>query len=220
MKKVTRRDLLSLEEYESKRPSIRKRMIALKARRRAILPPHLSITFENTKTAWYQIQEMLRAERIVKSAAIRHELAVYNDLVPRPGELRATLLIEIADLHKTRSGLEPFLALPASNQLRLEIQTARGERISIPAQFDPDQYSNERISAVQYIRFRFDAAAIAAMRSRASRVAVVCDFPAHRGRVEVGAALRRELMADLRGTALRRASVKSPKTSGRRRARR
>ncbi|MBI3817352.1 MAG: DUF3501 family protein [Planctomycetes bacterium] len=197
MKKVARADLWPLETYESRRDAIRKKMIALKSRRRVLLPPNISLTFENRGTVWYQIQEMLRAERIVKIAAIRHELRTYNELVPPQNGLRATLFIEIPDLHKLRDALPRFRDLPRLGNIYFEIEPRRGEVIKIPAEFDPEQYSEERVSAVQYLTFRFTREACDALRGRSARLHLVCAHPANRARVPVSAATRRELHSDL-----------------------
>ena len=199
MKRVTRSDILPLETYESRRAGVRKRILALKGRRRLILAPHLSLVFENHDTVWYQIQEMLRAERIVKARAIRHEIDTYNELIPPAGALSATLFIEIPGLHHMKEALARFAGLPKKGQLWLR---AGGERC-FPT-FDEDQYSKGRIAAVQYLVFELGAAARAALRDPKSPVEIECAHPANPCRVEVAAELRRELLADLRPARPRR----------------
>src|SRR6185369_16972757 len=117
MKKVQRNELLDLGAYEQIRPHFRAAVIEQKKRRRFSPTDELSIVFENHDTVLLQIQEMLRTERITREDAVRHELDTYNDLVPVPGELSATLFVEIAD-RDTRerrlvelAGLEGSLAL-------------------------------------------------------------------------------------------------------------
>lgn len=197
MKPVAANEILPLEKYESRRASIRKSMIALKGRRRIFLPPAISIVFENRKTAWYQIQEMLRAERIVKSAAVRHELKTYNDLVPKAGCLRATLFIEIPELHKLKDGLDKFKSLPSDGSLYLQIGEHR-----IEAEFDPEQYSEERVAAVQYITFKIPPAARELLKSKSgaskgSIVSLVCDHSANRAKVALSDVALREVRDDL-----------------------
>lgn len=197
MNRVTRADILPLEVYESRRTRIRKQMIALKAKRRAVIAPSISLTFENTKTAWYQIQEMLRAERIVKSKLVQNEIHVYNELVPEAGTLRATLFIEIADLHKNRAALDPFITFPTSDSLWIEVDNG-GEPLRIAAEFDQEQFSESRVSAVQYITFRFTPAGAAAICKRGSHIRFVCAHAANPGAAPASPQLRRELVSDLR----------------------
>src|SRR5262245_16547105 len=148
MRRVVRADILPLERYESRRDRVRRRILALKARRRLVLPPHLSLLFENRETVWYQIQEMLRIERIVKPRAVQHEIDTYNALVPRAGCLAATLFIEVPGLHRKPAILSRFVGLAGGDRLWLE---AGGERCY--ARFDESQFSDARIAAVQYLVF-------------------------------------------------------------------
>jgi Protein of unknown function (DUF3501) len=97
MKPVSADDILNLYDYEKVRQARRQAVIALKADRRVAVGRYLSFVFENHETVWFQIQEMLRAERIVDEARIADELEVYNALLPRPGELAATMFIEIGE---------------------------------------------------------------------------------------------------------------------------
>lgn len=188
MRPIRFSEILSLEGYEARRPQIQRRILAVKSRRRVILPPHLSLLFENRDTVFYQIHEMLRAERIVKTAAVRHEIRTYNDLVPRKHELRATLFIEIPDLHRRREELDRFRGLPSGRRLWLEIG---GERF--PAAFDPNQFTESRVAAVQYLTFALGRRGTEALARASSAPQVVCDHPANRARAILPAALRREL---------------------------
>ncbi|MFN0204695.1 MAG: DUF3501 family protein [Planctomycetota bacterium] len=198
MKKVIRTDILPLEVYESRRARIRKQMIALKAKRRVVIAPALSLTFENTKTAWYQIQEMLRAERIVKSKLVQSEINVYNSLVPESDALRATLFIEIPDLHKNRTALDPFITFPNSNSLWIEINNNGKPPLRVFAEFDKEQYSENRVAAVQYITFRFSPADAAAFCKRGSLIKFICGHPANPGETAASPGLRRALASELR----------------------
>ncbi len=97
MKPITPLEVLPVTTYDRVRPLLRPLCIAEKARRRLAVGPHLTLMFENRQTIWYQIQEILRTERIFEDAAINAEVETYNELLPRPGELSATLLIEYAE---------------------------------------------------------------------------------------------------------------------------
>jgi len=199
MKPVQRSEILTLGEYESRRPRIQKRIFAVKARRRVTLPPNLSIVFENHDTVLYQIQEMLRAERIVKARAIAHEIRTYNELVPRKDELRATLFVEIPDLHKLRHELDKFVGLPSGKHLWIESGGVR-----VQAAFDTSQYTEKRVSAVQYLTFAFSQEAAAAISKRGAEAELVCDHPANPARVKLSPSLRRELASDLTDRAVPR----------------
>jgi len=97
MKAVTRKEILPFEQYEILRPRLCPLFISEKERRRLAVGEHLTLLFENGRTVRYQIEEMLRTERITAEDAIRHEIDTYNELLPRPGELTATMLIEYPD---------------------------------------------------------------------------------------------------------------------------
>ena len=96
MRPIAAGEILNLYDYEKVREARRRAVIALKAERRVAVGRHLSFVFENRETVWFQIQEMIRAERLVDDAKIAEEIAVYNTLLPRPGELAATMFIEIS----------------------------------------------------------------------------------------------------------------------------
>jgi hypothetical protein len=199
MKRVTRAEILPLETYEKKRVGIRKQLIALKDKRRVILPPHLSLVFENRETVWYQVQEILRAERIVRARGVQAELDVYNDLVPAKGCLRATLFVEIPDLQHRPRELQQFLGLPTDRQLWLQIG---GDRVD--AEFDETQYNERQVAAVQYLTFRAGVRAAAALADSKIPAALHCAHPANPASVHLPRGLRKELASDLAPAARRR----------------
>ena len=111
MKPLTRQDLQAPDEYERQRESYRSRIITLKQRRRLSLGPLITLVFENRETLQFQIQEMIRAERILEPAKVQNELDVYNELLPAVNELSATLLIEITDGATMKEWLDRFMGL-------------------------------------------------------------------------------------------------------------
>ena len=111
MKVITANDLISYEEYERQREAFRTKIIALKQRRRISVGPFITMVFENRETLQFQIQEMIRAERIIEPAKVQDELDVYNALLPQQNELSATLLIEITDEAKMKEKLDQFMGL-------------------------------------------------------------------------------------------------------------
>lgn len=127
MKPLTLADVLNLYEYEKVREERRRRIIELKTVRRVAVGRYLSFVFENRDTVWFQIQEMCRVERIVDEARIADELEVYNTLLPGPGELSATMLIEIPDAGQIKTVLDALLGIDRSECIRLEV----GDRKSV-----------------------------------------------------------------------------------------
>ena len=150
MQPVQRESLLDYVTYEERRESIRREVLAIKTPRRVHVGGVLTFLFENTDTVRYQVQEMMRVERIVKEADVLHELATYNELLGGPGELGATLLIEIDDPAERDRCLRAWLELPW--HVYVEVPSAGGaERVY--ARFDARQIGEERLSSVHYIKF-------------------------------------------------------------------
>lgn len=148
MKPLVLADIQNLHEYELARPDFRQRVIESKKRRRIALGPLVTVVFENRETVRFQIQEMLRIERIVRPDKVEHEIEVYNELLPGPGEVAATLFIEVTDPAQVQPTLDRFVGLDEPGRLTLRVGAS-----SHPAQFAPGQSREDRISAVHYIRF-------------------------------------------------------------------
>ena len=147
MKRVNRQEILDYVTYEEERDKLRKKIMKIKNLRRINVGGVLSFLFENTDTVRYQIQEMVRVERIVKETDILHEIKTYNELLGNSGELGCTLLIEIDDSEERQEKLIQWLDLP--NHLYLSLED--GSRIR--ASFDERQIGDSRLSSVQYIKF-------------------------------------------------------------------
>jgi hypothetical protein len=152
MQPVAISEIKNIAEYEVERESFRPRVLALKDKRRLRLGDHLTFLFENRDTVRYQIQEMMRVERIVREHDIAHEVATYNELIPAPGELSASLLIEYESAEERNVKLRQLLGL--EKHLWLEVAGA-GRTQAI---FDERQIATARISSVQYVKFRLSAA--------------------------------------------------------------
>src|SRR3954454_5068209 len=147
MRAVQRSQILDRAPYERTRGLSRASVMEIKRRRRIHVGPCLTFLFENTTTIWYQIQEMLRIERIETEAEIQHELATYNALLGDRGKLGCCLLIEIEDpLERDRRWRE-WRALPAYLYMRCE------GGATVRPTVDPAQIDEDRISAVQYLKF-------------------------------------------------------------------
>jgi hypothetical protein len=183
MRAVRREELLDWVTWSERRPSALPGILAVKAARRVHLGPELTLLFENSDTVRYQIQEMMRVERMVRESDIRHELETYNELLGGPGELGATLLIEIDDPRRREEVLPRWLDLPRHVYLALP----NGERAF--ARVDERQIGETRVSAVQYLRFETAGAAPLALGT---------DFPELAREVALSAEQRAALAEDLR----------------------
>ena len=147
---IQKSDLLNIIDYEKQRDTYRSELIDYKKNRRFKLGPNILITFENSKTMKFQIQEMMRAERMVHDSQIEEELNVYNPLIPSGDELSATLFIEITDPEKIRPVLDSFIGLTEGVNVFFEID---GEKVV--AEFEEGREKEDNISSVHYIRFPF-----------------------------------------------------------------
>ena len=187
---LTLDDIKNLHEYELERGDFRDRVIALKSRRRIPLGPLMTVVFENRETVRFQIQEMLRVERIVQPDKVRHEVQTYNELLPGPGEVAATLFIEITDSVRIRRILDGFVGLDEGG---LDMVAGSGR---YPALFAPGQSREDRISAVHYIRFRLGEEG---RRSLAcgEKAALAISHGDYEARQDLSRATVEELLADL-----------------------
>ncbi len=182
MRRVRREELLDLSAYERSRPESRAAVIEAKRRRRIHVGGVLAFLFENTVTIRYQIQEMIRTERMARDEDVRHELETYNELLGGAGELGASLLIEIPDPEERDRKLREWLALPAHVYVQLE----DGQRVR--ATYDPRQVGVDRLSSVQYLKFD--------VRGR-TPVAVGSDLPELTAETALDPEQREALAADL-----------------------
>jgi Protein of unknown function (DUF3501) len=191
LKPVTLKEILPFEQYEILRPRLRPLFIAEKNRRRLHLGEHLTLLFENGQTVWYQVEEMLRTERITAEAAIRHEIDTYNELLPRPGELTATMLVEYPNAAQRDVALRELVGIERHVWICL---ADRRES----ARFDPRQMSTERVSSVQFVRLPLgglDAEEFRAL-ANAGKIALEVDHPKLKARAEVRDALAETLAQD------------------------
>ena len=147
MKQVHREEIQDFVTYEEKRVEIRESTMKIKEIRRIDVGGVLSFLFENKDTVLYQIQEMIRVERIVKEKDIQYEIKTYNEILGKPGELGCTLLIQIDDPAVRDDKLSKWLDLPSHLYLKLEDDSL------IRATFDERQIGDDRLSSVQYIKF-------------------------------------------------------------------
>ncbi|MFN3476261.1 MAG: DUF3501 family protein [Candidatus Methylomirabilales bacterium] len=193
MEKIRRNEILNLYEYEKIREEFRKRIIELKKRRRVQVGEKLSLLFENRDTVLFQIQEMIRTERIVDEGKIQEEVEVYNELIPDNGELSATLFIEIEEMAKIKEELDRFHGLDRPGTVQLRI----GDRHVVPAHFEPGRSKEDKISAVHFIRFTFSPEQIRDFFSGEWDVSIIVDHPNYKAEVKLDPEVRQSLTEDL-----------------------
>lgn len=189
--KLDRTDLMTLERYAEERDSFRRQVIAHKALRRVALGPHVTLMFEDRLTIQYQIQEMLRVERIFDAAGIEEELGAYNPLIPDGQNLKATMLIEYPDVEERRVAL---MRMPGVEH-KVWLQAGDEERHFAIANEDLDRSNDEKTAAVHFLRFELSTDAIAALRDGAS-LRIGIDHPELPYVAELSAESRAALIAD------------------------
>ena len=192
MKKLVLADVKNLHEYELIRAAWRKDVIAVKARRRVLLGDIMSVVFECRLTVLSQVQEMCRAERLAKPEAIQQEIDVYNELLPDAGELSATLLVEITEEARIQPQLDRLIGLSSGRHVWLELD---GRRVF--ARFLEGQGREDRIAAVQYLRFAVPKPLQQALANSRVPALIVVDHPDYRAQSDLAPEVRRELLTDL-----------------------
>ena len=150
MKSLAADTLINIIEYEKVRHTYRQDIIAYKKNRRISLGPNVMLTFENEKTLTFQIQEIMRAERLVHDEQIQEEVDVYNTIMPPENGLSATLFIEVVEEAKIRPVLNKFIGLTDHQTLYLDIN---GEKVY--AEFEQGREEENKISSVHYVQFLF-----------------------------------------------------------------
>jgi hypothetical protein len=192
MQKLTTEDLLSLERYHKERPRMRAEVLAHKRHRQAPIGPNVTLYFEDRLTMRYQVQEMLRAERIFESEAIAEELEAYNPLIPDGTNLKATMMIEYPDIAERRAALERLKGV--ENRVYLEVGTLG--RIFAHADEDLERSDETKTSAVHFLRFELDAPMRAALKSGAP-LKLGIDHDHYRHELEATTEVAKSLAADV-----------------------
>jgi len=192
MGRIERASLLSLEAYARERNAFRARVLEHKKHRTVALGDHVTLIFEDELTIRYQIQEMLRIERIFEEAGIRHELDTYNPLVPDGGNLKATMMIEYPDVAQRQRELARLRGV----EDRVWVQVAGCERVYAIADEDLARENEDKTSAVHFLRFELDGEMRQALRHGVG-LAIGVDHPQCQAAVEAAPAVRAALAADL-----------------------
>ena len=192
MEKLDRSKLWSLEAYAMERPAFRQQVIAHKRHRRVRLNAHAALYFEDFLTMRYQVQEMLRVERIFEPAEIEAEVEAYNPLIPDGSNWKATFMIEYPDVEERRRALERLKDI----ERQVWAQVGDGDRIVAIANEDLDRSNEDKTAAVHFLRFELSAAQVDALRQDA-RLRFGISHPAMTCEAEVDGEVRDSLLNDL-----------------------
>jgi hypothetical protein len=195
MRKLTVDDITDLRAYERERAEFRARIIALKKVRRIALGDLLTLTFENTDTMRFQVQEMARAEKMLTDEAVEREVATYNALVPDAGELSATLFVELTSDELLREWLPKLVGVQRTMRFDVDAGTGAEAVPAIPE--DEERLTRDDITAtVHYLKFRFTPEQQAAFAAPSAIVHIVVDHPEYGAAVELTAEQRGALAQD------------------------
>ena len=193
MPQITRDSLMTLEAYSKARQEFRARVMVHKKDRTLPLGGNVTLIFEDELTIRYQIQEMLRAERIFEAESIDDELGAYNPLVPDGSNWKATMMIEYPDLDERRQKLEKLIGIEDQVWVKVEGH----QRVYAVADEDLERETAEKTSAVHFLRFEFDRAMMEALKNGAP-VSAGIDHPQYNVTVDnLDAAVRASLAGDL-----------------------
>ena len=197
MTPLTAADLIPYLEYEKVREAYRSRMIALKQRRRITVGDRITLVFENRDTVRFQIQEMVRAERIIEPSKVQDELDVYNKLLPAPGELSATLFIEITGRDRLKEELDAFLGIDRGKTVAIQA----GTDITY-AEFEGGHSKEDKLSAVHFVRFRIPGAWIGRLAPGNDPVRLGVTHGLYTVQATVPDAMKSEWLVDLAGSGI------------------
>jgi len=189
---IARESLLSLEAYARSRNEFRARAIDHKRRRTVHVGEHLTLLFEDELTVRYQIQEMLRIERIFEEESIRSELEAYNPLVPDGTNWKATLLLEYPDPKERHARLAELKGI----EQRTWVQVGGCERVYAIADEDLERENEEKTSAVHFLRFELSLQMVGALR-RGAELTMGADHPRYQASARIGPETRSALVEDL-----------------------
>lgn len=192
MSKLTRADLYSLEQYAEKRAEFRARVMAHKKNRQIAIGPNATLYFEDRLTMQYQIQEMLRIEKIFEAAGIEEELAAYNPLIPDGDNWKATFMMEYSDPEERKQQLAKLVGV----EDKVWIKVGDSAPVNPIADEDLERDTEEKTSSVHFLRFQLSPEQIAAAKAGAE-IQMGIEHPAYTQQVTVSPAARDALVADL-----------------------
>lgn len=192
MNKLTRADLISLEQYSEQRKAFREKVIAHKVPRKIALGSNATLYFEDRLTIQYQIQEMLRVERIFEAAGIEEELEAYNPLIPDGSNWKATFMLEFPNPEERKEWLGKLLGI----ERQTWVQVQGFEQVLAIANEDLERETAEKTAAVHFMRFELSQAMIAALKAGAS-LSMGINHPNYTYSTSLAEASRLALLADL-----------------------
>ena len=193
MQKLTRDDLYSLEQYSDVRDEFRNQVLAHKRNRRVELGTNAALYFEDRLTMQYQVQEMLRIERIFEAAGINDELEAYNPLIPDGSNWKATFMVEFPDVEERRAMLGRLVGI----ENKVYVQVEGFDRVYAIADEDLERSDDHKTSAVHFMRFELSAEEVDALKSGASLAAGI-DHENYQVEISpLPGNIRKSLIADL-----------------------
>ena len=193
MQYLTRENLMSLEQYAAARPTFRAEVMAHKRDRQVAIGPHAMLYFEDRLTMQYQVQEMLRIERVFEAEGIEDELAAYNPLIPDGSNWKATFMVEYGDIEERRVVLMQMVGI----ENRVWVQVAGQERVYAIADEDLERSTEDKTSSVHFLRFELTPAMVAAVK-QGGAIAMGIEHETYSHTVDaVPEAVRRSLANDL-----------------------
>ncbi len=193
MRKLTRDDLYSLEKYSIVRTEFRDKVMEHKAKRRLAIGPHATLYFEDSLTMQYQVQEMLRLERIYEPEGIQQELDVYNPLIPDGSNWKATFMVEYEDVEERRAALARLIGIEKT----VWVQAEGCGKVYAICNEDLDRETEDKTAAVHFMRFELTPEMVAAIK-RGATIRAGIDHPNYREEVEMSPQVRSSLAGDLR----------------------
>lgn len=193
MNKLSRQDLMSLETYSVERNAFRANVLSHKKHRKVEIGDHCTLYFEDRLTIQYQIQEMLRIEKIFEAEGIEEELSAYNPLIPDGSNWKATFMIEYTDVSERQAALVKMAGI----EDKVWVQVADFDRVFAIADEDMERSEDEKTSAVHFMRFELSPEMVNAVKQGAA-ISMGIEHPAYTASVEpVLPAIRDSLAADL-----------------------
>ena len=192
MQTLTRKDLMSLEKYAEERAAFRARVMAHKRDRQVAIGAHATLYFEDRLTIQYQIQEMLRIEKIFEAGEIEEELKAYNPLIPDGANWKATFMLEYEDVVERRTALARLSGVAT----RVYVRVADRSRVYAVADDDMGRENDDKTSSVHFLCFGLTPELVATARGGAA-IACGIDHPAYQGETVLTEAQRVALLADL-----------------------
>jgi len=193
MSKLTRSDLMSLEQYAQQRPGFRQKVMEHKKNRQVLIGDNASLYFEDRLTMQYQIQEMLRVERIFEADGIQEELDAYNPLIPDGSNWKATFMMEYPDVEQRRDALAGLIGI----EDKVWVQVDGFDKVRAIADEDLDRENQDKTSSVHFLRFELDAAMKTAVKQGAA-INMGIDHENYKyARTPIPSSVRDSLAADL-----------------------